>query len=113
MISLPDRLQSLRGKRILVTGAAGFIGGHLFRRLVEYGLNATGTVLYPEEAEKLRSQGYHIQYQEQPHLDPDLKLLVLNPLEPYTILKVYLFRKISLFCQIPFVLILCPSHYLT
>lgn len=43
---------------MLVTGAAGFIGGALFQRLVSYGLDATGTVLHPAEAEAIRMQGY-------------------------------------------------------
>ncbi|MGB3223702.1 MAG: NAD(P)-dependent oxidoreductase [Desulforhopalus sp.] len=61
MNSLPARYQSLTGKSILVTGAAGFIGGHLFRRLHEYGLDVTGTVLFPHEAETLKEQGYKAQ----------------------------------------------------
>ena len=55
---LPETYKDLKGKRILVTGAAGFIGGALFKRLVEYDLDVTGTVLYPEEANELESQGY-------------------------------------------------------
>jgi nucleoside-diphosphate-sugar epimerase len=61
MQGLPEKFQSLAGKSILVTGAAGFIGGHLFRRLHEYGLDVIGTVLYPHEAEALRKQGYNAQ----------------------------------------------------
>jgi nucleoside-diphosphate-sugar epimerase len=55
--TLPDNLQALRGKKVLVTGAAGFIGGHLFQRLNDYGIDTLGTVLYPGEAEALRAAG--------------------------------------------------------
>ncbi len=58
MQPLPKKFRGLQGKAILVTGAAGFIGGHLFRRLADYGLDVTGTVLFPEEAQRLRAQGY-------------------------------------------------------
>jgi nucleoside-diphosphate-sugar epimerase len=49
---------ALAGKRFLVTGAAGFIGGHLFRRLHDLGHSVVGTTLHPREAEVLRSRGY-------------------------------------------------------
>jgi len=55
---LPKESSCLRDKTILITGAAGFIGGALFRRLIGYGLNVIATVLYPEEAEALRAQGH-------------------------------------------------------
>lgn len=58
---LPAEFGSLKDRRLLVTGAAGFIGGALFKRLTEYGLNVVGTVLYPEEAEQLRAHGYRIE----------------------------------------------------
>ena len=57
MAVLPERFSELRGKRILVTGAGGFIGGHLFHRLAEYGLDVIGTVLFPQEAATLREKG--------------------------------------------------------
>lgn len=57
---LPAELSDLTGKKILVTGAAGFIGGALFKRLVDYGLDATGTVLYPAEAKELEKHGYRV-----------------------------------------------------
>ena len=55
---LPEDFRKLKGKKLLVTGAAGFIGGALFKRLEEYGLDVMGTVLYPQEAEELRNHGY-------------------------------------------------------
>jgi nucleoside-diphosphate-sugar epimerase len=53
-----DWAQLLDGKRLLVTGAAGFIGGHLFRRLADFGLDVIGTVLRPEDATALRGAGH-------------------------------------------------------
>lgn len=55
---LHEHYSSLRDKKILVTGAAGFIGGALFQRLIDYGLDVVGTVLYPEEADNLRTKGH-------------------------------------------------------
>jgi nucleoside-diphosphate-sugar epimerase len=55
---LPDQYKDLTGKKLLVTGAAGFIGGALFRELMEYQLDVMGTVLYEEEAITLRDKGY-------------------------------------------------------
>lgn len=57
-IPLPEKYEELGDKSILVTGAAGFIGGHLFKRLASYGLDVLGTVLYPREARELEDQGY-------------------------------------------------------
>ena len=57
-LPIPERFKELEDKKILVTGAAGFIGGALFRRLVAYGCDVTGTVLYPEEAQELRQNGF-------------------------------------------------------
>ena len=54
---VPERFRGLENERILVTGAAGFIGGALFERLASYGCDVTGTVLYAHEAEALREQG--------------------------------------------------------
>ncbi|NOZ11120.1 MAG: NAD(P)-dependent oxidoreductase [Gammaproteobacteria bacterium] len=59
-LALPEEYKALSGKKLLVTGAAGFIGGALFKRLVEYGLDVVGTVLYAEEAEELREKGYQV-----------------------------------------------------
>lgn len=53
---LPAVYQSLEGKKILVTGAAGFIGGALFNRLTAYGLRPTATVLSPDEAVHFRER---------------------------------------------------------
>ncbi len=61
MLELPGKYESLREKKILVTGAAGFIGGALFRRLTEYRLDVIGTVLYPEEALQLKREGYRVE----------------------------------------------------
>jgi nucleoside-diphosphate-sugar epimerase len=55
--TLPSEFRQLQGKSLLVTGAAGFIGGALCRRLAGYGCDVTATVLHPSEAETLRSQG--------------------------------------------------------
>ena len=57
---LPEEFAQLQGKKLLVTGAAGFIGGALFKRLVEYDLDVTGTVLFPEEETELKSKGYKV-----------------------------------------------------
>jgi len=58
---LPAEFKDLENKKLLVTGAAGFIGGALFKRLVEYGLDVTGTVLYPEEKHTLTEKGYKVE----------------------------------------------------
>jgi FlaA1/EpsC-like NDP-sugar epimerase len=50
-VDVSDWTRALAGKRLLVTGAAGFIGGALFRRLRDYGCDVTATVLYPHEAD--------------------------------------------------------------
>ena len=42
MISLPQTDKSIDGKRILVTGAAGFIGSHLVESLQQSGANVLG-----------------------------------------------------------------------
>ncbi len=54
MTPLPERYAALRDRRLLVTGAAGFIGGALFHRLADYGLNPIGSVLHPEEGGRVR-----------------------------------------------------------
>jgi len=59
-LSLPDQYKELSDKKLLVTGAAGFIGGALFKRLMEYQLDVVGTVLYEEEAKALRGKGYRV-----------------------------------------------------
>lgn len=56
--TLPTGLGALKDKKILVTGAAGFIGGALFKRLAEHELDVTGTVLHEHEADELKRQGY-------------------------------------------------------
>jgi len=57
MGTLPEEYGALEGKRALVTGAAGFIGGALYRRLREYGVEVIGTVREESEAEALRQSG--------------------------------------------------------
>jgi dihydroflavonol-4-reductase len=56
-LQVPDWCRALASKRVLITGAAGFIGGALFRRLRDYGCDVTGTVLHPHEAEAIRHEG--------------------------------------------------------
>jgi nucleoside-diphosphate-sugar epimerase len=53
-----EAIDRLRGRRVLVTGAAGFIGGALFRLLASEKLDVTATVLYRPEAEAMRAHGY-------------------------------------------------------
>ena len=60
-LALPERYAPLAGQRLLVTGAAGFIGGALMRRLAGYGLDVRGTVWRAAEAEALRAQGFQIE----------------------------------------------------
>lgn len=60
-LELPEEYKDLGNKKLLVTGAAGFIGGALFKRLVEYGLDVVGTVLYQEEADQLGTAGYEVE----------------------------------------------------
>lgn len=57
-VEIPDHFRVLASKRMLVTGAAGFIGGALFRRLAAYGCDEVGTVLHHHEADVLRREGY-------------------------------------------------------
>jgi len=56
-MEIPDWFRALVNKRILVTGAAGFIGGALFRRLQAHGCDVTGTVLCPHEADAIGRGG--------------------------------------------------------
>ena len=53
---LPPSYRSLEDKKILITGAAGFIGGAVYKRIAGYGLKPTATVLYPEEAARFRAR---------------------------------------------------------
>lgn len=57
-VILPEYYSSLKDKKILVTGAAGFIGGALLRRLASYDLDVIGTVLNNDEADALQAQGH-------------------------------------------------------
>jgi nucleoside-diphosphate-sugar epimerase len=65
----------LNGRRILVTGAAGYIGGVLFRRLADAGLDVLGTVRDSAEAESLRQLGYEAQVLDLADDDPWDELL--------------------------------------
>jgi nucleoside-diphosphate-sugar epimerase len=56
-LPIPDWCRALANKRMLVTGAAGFIGGALFRRLRSYGCDVKGTVLHRHEAEAIYNGG--------------------------------------------------------
>lgn len=60
-MELPTEFEALRGKKLFVTGAAGFIGGALFRRLAAYGLDVTGSVLFESEAEAMRAEGFRVE----------------------------------------------------
>jgi nucleoside-diphosphate-sugar epimerase len=51
-------LAALAGQRLLVTGAAGFIGGALLRRLADAGLAVTGTTRLAAEAASLADAGH-------------------------------------------------------
>ena len=51
-------VRALEGRKILVTGAAGYIGGALFRYLVDCGIDVVGTVRNEQEMASLRRQGY-------------------------------------------------------
>ena len=58
---LPEEYRDLEGQKLLVTGAAGFIGGDLFKRHTEYGLDVVGTVHFEEELTQLREEGYRVE----------------------------------------------------
>ena len=73
-LEIPEQFAALKDKKMLVTGAAGFLGGALFRRLAAYGCDVTGTVLYPAEAEALRKEGFKAQV---------LDLASDEPFEPF------------------------------
>ena len=57
-MDLPEKYASLAGKRLLVTGAAGFIGGALLRRRAAYQHDVVGTAWREEEAQALRTEGF-------------------------------------------------------
>lgn len=59
-MQLPAEFGALLGKRLFVTGVAGFIGGALFRRLAAYGLDVKGSVLFEEEAAAMRAEGFTV-----------------------------------------------------
>lgn len=55
--ALEAAYESLRRRRLLVTGAGGFLGGHLLRSLAGRGLDARGSVLDAEQARGLEREG--------------------------------------------------------
>jgi nucleoside-diphosphate-sugar epimerase len=57
-VSDAARYETLAGKRFLVTGAAGFIGGSLLRGLAGSGLDAVGTAMLGTEVDALRAEGF-------------------------------------------------------
>lgn len=73
--SLPKQFSDLAGKKILVTGAAGFIGGDLFRRIAAYGLDVVGTVLFPAEEQELCDAGYNVKVLDLASTEPWDELL--------------------------------------
>jgi nucleoside-diphosphate-sugar epimerase len=58
--SVPEEFLALQGKSIFVTGASGFIGNALFRRLAGYGLDVKGSVLLESEAEQMQREGFDV-----------------------------------------------------
>src|SRR3990170_2060234 len=54
------RVPSLPGRSVLVTGATGFIGGHLAERLVSTGSRVRAVVRRPERAAGLRDAGAEV-----------------------------------------------------
>ena len=69
-MDIPYEFKTLEGKRLFVTGAAGFIGGALFRRLAAYGLDVKGSVLFDSEAEAMRAEGFKIEVLDLTSDDP-------------------------------------------
>lgn len=52
---MPDKTSSEQGKKILVTGASGFIAGHCIIDLLEHGYEVRGTMRSVARAEQLRA----------------------------------------------------------
>ncbi|XUU60719.1 NAD-dependent epimerase/dehydratase family protein [Erythrobacter sp. HA6-11] len=58
MMAVRAAERELKGKKCLVTGAGGFIGGALLTRLRDIGADALGTTLDQEQCDALRSKGH-------------------------------------------------------
>ncbi len=56
----PAAVDSLAGRRVLVTGATGFIGGHIAERLLAQQAHLRVVVRRPERAEALRRAGAEV-----------------------------------------------------
>jgi len=55
-----DLWQSLKGRRVMITGAAGFIGTNLVRALAEHGIRCRGLVRQTSNRQILHSWSQHV-----------------------------------------------------
>lgn len=56
---MPERLEALNGKKVLVTGAGGFIGSHLAERLAALGAKTRATIRYSSSGSRGWLSGSH------------------------------------------------------